>query len=321
MAAENVRNISQSAHHLSSNETCWLFRLPPEILQIITGYLTTADIQSLSQTCQTFHRFIDNNNFWICRIRDQFPQRITKLYTFDLFKKPEIIQTHNDIRPSGFAHIRAESELDLLAITSATHYNDEAIEKRHETMYVSKEDFLNNVEFYQFNKPHNLLEIPFMKFIYFYLIDRKRCATVDMNVTHRNDYYLVEEEDADSLTGHIIHLNNVCWLEINGRFEHKIMPGKYEVSWRMKGGSENVNIEGETEFLVVPQHGKLLIFKMCENDFREKTLEHGSGWFTVKIGQVIIYEPSIVLVAIRNWNNGWWKSGISWDCIEITLVP
>ncbi len=57
------------------------------------------------------------------------------------FKKPLIIETYNEIRPSGFAHIQTENKLDQLAINSATHYNDEAIERRHARMYVSKDDF------------------------------------------------------------------------------------------------------------------------------------------------------------------------------------
>jgi len=44
-------------------------------------------------------------------------------------QKPEIIETYNEIRSPGFAHIRTENELDHLAINSPTHYNDEAIER------------------------------------------------------------------------------------------------------------------------------------------------------------------------------------------------
>jgi len=222
--------ISKSSNDLLSNEICWLFHLPPEIFQIITDFLPTRDIHSLSQTCRTFHTFLNDNDFWIHHIYCRFPQSIAQLYSFDLFQKPEIIQTSNEIRQSGFTNVRTDSEFDILAINSATHYNDEAIEKCHGKMYVSKEEFLTNLEFYQFNKPTNYSEIPFMKLIYFYLIDRKRCATVDMDVVHRNEHYLVEKSDEDSLTGRIIDLEHVCWLEITGRFEHIIMPGTYEVS-------------------------------------------------------------------------------------------
>ncbi|CAF0916423.1 unnamed protein product [Rotaria sordida] len=328
MATNNVDKMSrssswhrQSSQNLSSNEICWLFYLPSEILEIITDFLSVKDINSLSQTCQTFYTFLNDNDFWTYRIYRYFPQSIAQRYTIDLFKKPTIIQTYNEICSTGFNNVRTNSDFDILAINSATHYNDEAIEKSHTKMYVSKEDFLNQVEFYQYKKPNNYLKIPFMKLIYFYLIDCKRYAAVDMDVVHRNEHYLVEKDDIDSLTGRIIHLQSVCWLELTGRFEHKIMPGKYEVSWRMKGDLHGIRISGETEFIVVPQHGKLLNYKISEDDFHNLVLEHENHWFIVKMGQIIIYEPSIILVAIRNWNNPDWKHGLSWDCIELTIVP
>jgi hypothetical protein len=313
---------SQSSNDLSSNEICWFFRLPLEILQVITDFLEIKDVLSLNQTCQTFYTVLNDNNFWIHRIHSQFAPSIAQLYTFDLFQKPEIIETYNEIRSSGFTHVQTENELDRLAINSATHYNDEAIEKRHAKMYVSKEDFLDQVEFYQFNKPNNYSDIPLMKLIYFYLIDRKRCAAIDMNVIHHDEHQqLVEENDVDSLTGRIINLQNIYWFEITGRLEQKIMPGKYEISWRIKGALYCNFIWGETEFIVVPQHGKLLNYKMSADDFRYRLVEHENHWFIVKIGQIIIYEPSIVLVAVRNQNDTSWKSHLSWDCIELTLVP
>jgi hypothetical protein len=313
-----------SSNDTSTNNTsgiCWIFQLPPEILQTITEYLNIRDIISLSRTCRAFNTLINNDNFWIHRIRCHFPPSIAYLYTFDLFQEPEYIETNDEPRPSGFDNGRSEGELDRLARKSATHYNDEAIERRHEKMYVSKEDFLKHLQYFQFNKPTNYLQIPLMKLIYFYMIDRKRKAIVDMDVVHRNDHYLVEQNDEESLKGRIIHLQSVCWLEITGRFEHKIMPGKYEVIWRMKCRGNDVRIWGETEFIVVPSHGKLLIHKISENDFRTYALQNGNQWFLVNMGQVIIYEPSTVLMGIRNWSNGNWKSGISWDCIELKLVP
>jgi hypothetical protein len=71
-----------------------------------------------------------------------------------------------------------------------------------ECMY-QKTIFLNSVEFCQFNKPKNYSYILFMK----------------------------------CLTGHVLRLQYAHRLEITGRFEHKIMPGKYEVSWRMNSES------------------------------------------------------------------------------------
>jgi hypothetical protein len=142
-----------------------------------------------------------------------------------------------------------------------------------------------------------------------------------MDVVHLNNYYLANSIDKDSLTGHIIQLRNVCWLEITGRFEQNIMPGKYEIIWRMKSHPGNVSMWGETEFIVVPSHGKMLINRVSDSDFRNYILEHTNRWFSITMGQIIIYEPSLVLMGIHNWNDGSWKSGISWDCIELKLIP
>ncbi|CAF4427420.1 unnamed protein product [Rotaria socialis] len=237
MATGNIREAfrsflswaSQSADKNSTDDSskiCWIFNLPPEILQTITDHLTVHDIISLSQTCQTFYTLIKDDNFWVHRIRSQFSPSTANLYILDLFEKPETILTNDETRPSGFENIRVDGELDLAAINSVTHYNDEAIEKRHAKMYISTEDFLTHVEYLNYRKPKNTLKIPLMKLVYFYLIDRKRTAAVNMSVIHRNDVYLIEDRDKDSLTGRIIQLQSVCWLEITGRFDHDIMPGK-----------------------------------------------------------------------------------------------
>ncbi|CAF2454004.1 unnamed protein product [Rotaria sp. Silwood2] len=316
-----VSNSSDENSTDNTSKICWIFHLPPEILQTVTEYLNVRDIISLSKTCRSFHTLVNDNNFWIHRINCQFPQAIAKLYTLDIFEEPENILTNDEVRSSGFDHVRGNEELDLAAINSATHYNDEAIEKRHAKMYISKEVFLTKLQYFQFKKPKNSLKIPLMKLIYFYLIDRKRTSVVNMNVIHRNNHYLVELNDEDSLIGRIIRLQQVCWLEINGRFEHDIIPGKYEVIWRMKSHSHNVNMWGETEFTVVPLHGKMLIRKISENDFRNYVLEYGDHWFSINMGHIIIYELSTVFMGIRNWNNGNWKTGLSWDCIELKLIP
>lgn len=331
MATEKIRKAFQNtvSWMLASSDkspvdntlgTCWIVQLPPEILQAITEYLTPRDINSLSRTCQDFYTLINDDNFWIHRIRSQFSPSMADLYTYDVFQNFEPVETNEEPRPTGFTHTKNESQLDQFAITSATHYNDEAIERRHAKIYISKEDFSKQVEYFQFKQPKDYTKVPLMKLMYFYIIDRKRQATVDMGVIHRNDRYLVERNDRDSLKGKIIHLESVCWLEITGEFEHNIMPGKYDVIWRMKTHGNYIRIWGETEFIVVPSCGRLLIYKISENDFRTYGLENNDQWFLVNMGQTIIYEASKVLVGIRNWNNGNWKSGISWDCIELKVT-
>ncbi|UJR23089.1 hypothetical protein I4U23_026112 [Adineta vaga] len=311
---------------LTSNDNqisgiCWLLDLPPEIIQMFTDYLNVNDLISFSRTCRTFYTLINNDNFWMHRIHRQLPHSIAQLYTIDVYQPPEMIQTIDEPRHADFLHVRTDSDFDKLANSSATHYNDEVIERRHDKMYVSNEDFLKHVNYFQFKTPSHHSTIPFMKLVYFYLIDRKRRAAASMDVIHLDGNYLADRTDQDSLTGHIIQLRSVCWLELTGRFQQRIMPGKYEVSWRMKGRTGYVTLYGETEFLVVPSHGKLLIKKIEDNDFRNYVLQQGDRWFTMNMGEIIIYKPSIVWMAIRNWNNGNWKSGLSWDCIELRMIP
>ena len=300
---------------------CWILDLPVEILQMMTEFLTLRDVISLSRTCHTFHALIDQDSFWTHRIRLQFPPAIAHLYTLELFQPADCIETVDELRPSGIANVRGDAEIDRAAIHSATHYNDAAVEQRREKMYVSKDDFASQVQYFQFKQPKPHLNIPLMKLVYFYLIDRKRAATVSLDVVHRNSQNLVERADGDSYTGRMIHLQSVCWLEITGRFERRLMPGRYEATWRIKSPNAHLYIAGETEFIVVATHGTLLIHRMSDQDFRDHVLSHGNRWFLVKMGQMTIYEPSTVHVAIRNWIDGSWKSGIAWDCIELTPRP
>lgn len=299
---------------------CYILDLPPEILQIITEYVTVRDIVSLSRTCRTFHSLINDDHFWIHRIRARFPAPVAQLYTFDLFQAPELIDIDTEPCPTGFRHVRQDGELDRVALHSARYYNDDAIVKRQAKMYVSREDFLRRVEYFQFEKPRQVSNVPLMKLIYFYLIDRKRTAAVNMDVVHRGTQYLIETADKDSFTGRIIELRHVCWLELTGRLKKGLMPGRYNVSWRMKFCSGHVYLGGDTEFLVVPSHGKLCNCKISADDFQTYHLEHAQQWFQANMGQIDIYEPSTVYVAIRNWSNSSWKSGVAWDCIELTPV-
>ncbi|UJR25819.1 hypothetical protein I4U23_007169 [Adineta vaga] len=309
---------TKSQDNLSSKISCWFVHLPYELLQTITDFLNVKDLQALSKTCQTFYIFINNDKFWLYRLRHQFSRSIVQLYTTDLFKKPEYISTYNEIQASGFAHSRTDHILDNLAITSATHYNDEAVERRQTKMYISKEMFLMDLEFFQYNKPNDSTTVPFMKLIYFYLIDRKRCSAIDMDTGDQDAF---KTFDADSLTGQIINVREVVRLDITGRFQCKIMPGKYEVSWRMKGNLNSTKMPGETEFILVPQHGKLMIYRMMDEDFQSLLLQYDNSWFLVKMGYILIYEPSTILIGIRNWNNRFWKKFLQLDCIELTIVP
>ncbi|CAF0909943.1 unnamed protein product [Adineta ricciae] len=306
---------------MSNSTQLPLCHLPYELLQIIADFLNAKDLQSLSKTCRKLYKIFHNEEFWLHRIRHHFPRSIVQLYTNDIFKQPDLISTFNDIQPTGFAHVRTDNFLDNVAITSSTHYNDDAIERRHAKMYVSQKVFLNDLEYFQYNKPNDHESIPSMKLIYFYLIDRKRCASVNMDMPIHDSQHVYKVLDADSLTGQVTYVKEIVRLDMTGRFQHTIMPGKYEVSWRMKGVANKTQMPGETEFILVPQHGRLLNYKMIDEDFQNLLHQYGDNWFTVNMTQTIIYEPSIVLIAIRNWNNRLWKRDLRLDCIELTIVP
>ncbi len=130
-----------------------------------------------------------------------------------------------------------KQKMNLLSIPLLIIMMKQSKDVMQKCMY-QKTIFLNSVEFCQFNKSKNYSDILFMRLIYFYLIDCKRYAVVNMNIVHDNFRDLIEENDRDSLNGHVLSLKYAHWLEITGRFEHKIMlPGKYEVSWRMNSES------------------------------------------------------------------------------------
>lgn len=315
-----VSKIASSKEPEQTPKECYLLQLPPELLQIITEYLSSRDLSSLGRTCQAFYRLMNEDQFWIHLIRARVPPAMTSFYTYDVFQEPTILPTNDQPRPTGFMNSRSDSDLDRSAADSATHYNDDAVQQRQGKMFVSKENFRKCVQYFQFGKPRNNQTIPLMKLVYFYLIDRKRTAIVDMHVTHRNDQYLIERSDRNSFKGRIIYLNNVCWLEITGQFPRPILPGKYQVIWRMKTNGGYISVVGETEFIVVPTHGRLLNHKISEQDFRDYAIRYGQHWFSVNTGEILIYEPSTVHVAIRNWANGNWKSGIAWDCVELKIV-
>ena len=110
------------------------------------------------------------------------------------------------------------------------------------------------------------------KFIYFQLIKRKRISFSDLNRlsldTNRN-YTTVA--DPSSLTGYVLCIKDsielLYSLHIETVFED-ILPGKYDVIWRMK-----LNIPyllGETEFLAVADQtnpGEMAYMRWTQEDF------------------------------------------------------
>lgn len=299
---------------------CFISYLPVEVIQNIATNLNLRDIGAFSRTCRSIHEIIDNDDFWSHQIHVHFPRSIARFYTNELFHEPKLIEFEPPQKGSMIQSSRAESNFDQLAERAATVYDDDAIKKQNLKMFASRQDLVNTINYYQYQKNQHFDKVPLMKLIFLYLRDRKRLATVQMEAVHRNTHYLVEEKDETCLLGAYINLRTVCWLEITGRFPHQILPGKYRISWRMKFTDPSPRMWGNTEFLVVPTEGQMKNYVMNENDFRSLALEHREQWFTMSMGEILIFKPSIVHCAIRNWSNGNWKSGIAWDCIELTIV-
>ncbi|CAF0761029.1 unnamed protein product [Didymodactylos carnosus] len=306
---------------------CLLLDLPPELFYLVSEHLNYHDIINLSKTCSRLYEYINSDVFWTRLIYCQFHSSIAKLYTSDIFndkRNQDVINRRNEIRQPDFISKKGnEDKLDQAAITCCTHYNETAVLNNGTSMYISQDQFRHDVKYYQYKTQYltdnNRKNTPLMKLIYFYLIDRKRLAAINMGVVHLNNNYLIGIKTSDSLNGHVVQLNTVCWLDISGEMEN-ILPGKYELIWRMKLSS-NCYIPGITEFIAVPQHGSLICCKWSEENFREKKIEYGSQWFTTEMGTTNIYEPSTVLIAVRNLVNPYWKNGVSWDCVELKLVP
>jgi F-box domain len=187
---------------------CLILELPIEILGIIADNLNLRDLLAWSRTCRTLHSLINDDHYWMHRIRRQYPTALARFYTWDLFQEYQQQETIDDIRPSGFEHVRVDGTIDQAAIQCATHYNDDAIDKRQAKMYVSKEEFLRKLQYFQYKMPVQHKNIPLMKFVYFYLIDRKRSAAVDMDVIHRNNHFLVETSNRNRITQCLLARNH-----------------------------------------------------------------------------------------------------------------
>ncbi|CAF0953466.1 unnamed protein product [Didymodactylos carnosus] len=305
----------------------FLLDLPPELFYLIGEHLSHDDLSRLSQTCSRLYQFINSDTLWTHLIRFKFPPSIAKLYTNGIFEEErdeatETEKTHQNKaqRPSFLNSKDSEWKLDAAAIRSAADYNETTV--IHLTMHLDQKWFRENVRYYQFNKTHSLncKNIPLMKLMYFYLIDRKRVATTDMVVVHlNNENYLREIRTKDSLNGRVVKLFSVCWLDITGKMEN-ILPGKYEFSWRMRLDM-SAEIDGTTEFLAVPEYGTLICYRWTDEIIQEMKIKHGTAWFTADMGTTTIYKPSTVYVAVRNWTTPYWKQGLSWDCCELKLLP
>jgi len=170
------------------------------------------------------------------------------------------------------------------------------------------------------------------KFIYFELIKRKRRSFSELHLfsfdTNRN-YTTIA--DPSSLTGYVLNIKDsieLCYsLHIETIFEN-ILPGKYDVIWRMK-----LNIPymlGETEFLAIAEQinpGQIAYMRWTQEDFLSMyrcfncDMTKTNLWFYQTIGIVEINgdKPCNVYISMTNQDSIHAKLGVLLDYVELKL--
>ncbi|DBB16924.1 TPA: hypothetical protein ACH3X3_014037 [Trebouxia sp. C0006] len=144
--------------------------------------------------------------------------------------------------------------------------------------------------------------------------------------TPTDPQYLVHKAMAGSTFGTVLHLRDVCWLDISASFQG-VLPGEYQVLWRTRTNhfcnlgspysevhmslscervhsSKDGSQEEQTEIVYKPSH------------FHDLPVRQ---WVDVPGGNILIADFAKVFV--RLWcHSGEWKSGLSWDYVKLVDV-
>lgn len=170
------------------------------------------------------------------------------------------------------------------------------------------------------------------KYIYVELLKRKRISFSDFNHftfdTNRN-YTTVS--DSSSLNGYVLYIKDsieICYsLHIETLFEN-ILPGKYDVIWRMK--LDKPYMLGETEFFAIAEQansGKAAYMRWTQNDFLSMyryfycDITKTNLWFYQTIGTIEIngHTPCNVFISMTNHDSIHAKYGVYLDYVELKL--
>ncbi|UJR26926.1 hypothetical protein I4U23_008235 [Adineta vaga] len=168
------------------------------------------------------------------------------------------------------------------------------------------------------------------KLIYLDLIKRKRIAFSEFNRftldTNRNYTTII---DPSSLNGSVLHIKDsleLCYtLHIETLFKD-ILPGKYDVIWRMK--LDLPYMLGETEFFAVAEQinpGHIAYMRWTQDDFSSMyrcfycDLTKTNLWFYQSIGYIEIHgdKPSNVYISMTNYDSIHAKYGVYLDYVEL----
>ncbi|CAB4032521.1 Hypothetical predicted protein [Paramuricea clavata] len=143
------------------------------------------------------------------------------------------------------------------------------------------------------------------------------------SIVHLGSQYLKKIDDPESSTGSVIHLDTVCWLQLDGKF-HSVLPGKYHVLWRMKLQDSYMHSSGEAciYYKATPEEGcgVQLSCKWDVKTMRKQEKRNGTNkWFVYNTGEFIVESMCDIHVEIHG-RNDYWCGGFYWDYVQLKYV-
>ena len=170
------------------------------------------------------------------------------------------------------------------------------------------------------------------KLIYIKLIQRRRISFCDFNPfsfdTNRN---YITVADSSSLNDYVLYIKDsveMCYsLHIETLFEN-VLPGKYDVIWRMK--LDAPYMLGETEFFALAEQinpGQTAYMRWTQEDFLAMykcfhcDITKTNLWFYQSIGIMEINgdKPCDVFISMTNHDSAHAKYGVFLDYVELKL--
>lgn len=158
------------------------------------------------------------------------------------------------------------------------------------------------------------------KRLYFRLGATKRSVSKSSYIMNLQGRYLAKEVDANSYDGEVLHLKEVCWLQVNDTFP-SVLPGRYLLQYRMKLDGVYVNGDPiEYRAKVEEGYGTSVCSKWSEQRLKRTENSHGSGtWFIAEMGELKIDKMCDVNVEIYG-RVDYWCGGIVWDTVELKCL-
>lgn len=159
----------------------------------------------------------------------------------------------------------------------------------------------------------------------YFKLSRLKMPVEDFWIVHLGDRYIRKIKVRDSFSDYVIHLKTVCWLQLDGKF-NKVLPGKYEVIWRMK--LVNAYMEDEEKPVIYykartcescDSPGNQLVYEWSVEELERVEKEQANAWFLHNMGQITVDTVTDVYVEITG-RNGYWCGGFFWDYVELRPI-